>query len=267
MTRTYSPADLVVLPKLDVAGAITVGTELVTAARAAGVLPPPIHKAFGHLSAAHLDLRAAASAKYPATPAVDADRLREIDRALDAAWSAFLDWLFGWSKLAGDGAPFAARARTVLDAVFPDGLKFTQLQYKIEWSESDTRLERIRSKKLDDVVRSLGGEVFLRVLRAAHLVYGQALGVTTAPPPRDEPALNLRDKLNAFNDALRTYVVRVSAHADEDHPATVALANALLRPLMEWEMSRTPARAEPLPPLPDDPCQQSPPGSNPSEES
>src|SRR5262249_53134424 len=139
-------------------------------------------------------------------PAEDPQRAKLADQAIDAAWSGLFDWLTGWSKI--PGVAKAKVAQELVTKLFPDGLKFVLLAYKLEWAESDARLLLIKEEKLDAQIGKLGGEEILKALHAAHKEYGEAIGITGAPA---EGLSTIRDALDDFIDALRTYVVRVSA--------------------------------------------------------
>jgi hypothetical protein len=233
--RSFAAGDIVQLPKLNVAGAIALGTELATKAKDAGKLPAPIAKALGKLDAAHAALRTAAKDRLPDPATLDSPDAREADRVIDAAWSATFDWVSGWTRLPLDtNADRVAIARALMTSLFPEGLKFTQLQYKLEWAESQTRLDRIDAEHLGEKFTHLGGEDFLKTLRKAHKAYGDVLGLTKAKKA-EAPVASLRDPLDAFLMALRSYVVKVTANADEDHPESVKFVDELLQPLASWQ--------------------------------
>jgi hypothetical protein len=232
MDRSFSPDDLVQLPQLDAMSAIALGEALLTAAKARKPLPKTIAKAHDKLAASVAALRTAAAGRI-GTPATSSPRASAADRILDACWSALFDWLTGWSKL--PDAPQAKQAAAILADVYPEGLKFTQLAYKLQWGESDARLELIKTKGHDDTIRDLGGQVFLTKLRASHKEYGEALGITRVPDAR--ATATIRSALDAFTAALRKYALKVSAHVDDEAPETSVIAEALLEPLARWEGS------------------------------
>lgn len=239
MSRSFDAADIVVLPVLDVSSAITLGGEMITAAKSAEKthkLPKTIKKSLTAVSERHQALRAASAERLSSAQSADGSRSVRADRRIDAAWNALLTWLSGWAKLP-DAVPQAIQARNIVDTIFADGLKFLTLPYKQEWAESDTRLLRIGNEKLDTDIVKLGGTPFLDELRAAHAEYGEALGITKTPDSPNTGA-NLRDALTAFLLSLRTYVVRVSAHVDEEEAGSADLATSLLVPLTRWESSR-----------------------------
>jgi hypothetical protein len=233
MTRSFDAADMVVLPVLDVSGAITLGEALLTAAEEAGKthkLPKVVSKALGVLANRHQALRAGAAERLNAGQNVDGTRTVLADRRIDAAWGALSLWLAGLSKLPED-LPQSAQAHTILVDLFPDGLKFLTLPFKIEWAESELRIVRLSTQKYDATIESLGGKVFLDELLAAHAAYGEALCIKKTP---EKPAAeaNLRDALTAFRNALRAYVLRVSAQVEDDDMESGDLADALLAPLV-----------------------------------
>ncbi len=233
MDRSFEAADLVQLPTIGVAGAIALGTELATQVNASGKLPAPITKAFAALAASHLALRDAAQGRLPDASMLESASVREADRTLDAAWSSTFDWCTGWSKVPLEvNAAKVAIARGLLASLFSTGLKFTQIQYKLEWSESQTRLDLIDREQLSASFDALGGEAFLKTIRAAHKAYGEALGLTKAKTEVAQPSL--REPLDAFLAALRVVIVRVSAHSDPDVPGSAELAKRLLGPVTQW---------------------------------
>jgi hypothetical protein len=243
MDRSFEASDMVQLPTIGVAGAIALGTEIATQANAAGKLPSPIARAFITLDASHLVLRDAAKGRLPDASLLESASVREADRTLDAAWSSAFDWCTGWSKLPLDiNAAKVAIARGLVVSLFSTGLKFTQIAYKLEWSESQTRLDLIEEEKLAASFEALGGETFLKTIKVAHKAYGEALGLTKAKA--EAAALpSLREPLDAFLAALRVYVVRVSAHVDPEHAGSAALAKKLLGPVTSWRSASAQAAA------------------------
>lgn len=242
MDRSFEASDMVQLPTIGVAGAIALGTEMATQANAAGKLPAPIARAFVTLDASRFALRDAAKGRLPDASLLESASVREADRTLDAAWSSAFDWCTGWSKLPLEtNAAKVAIARVLLVTLFSTGLKFTQIQYKLEWAESQTRLDLIEEEKLGASFEALGGETFLKTIKVAHKAYGEALGLTKAKIDVTLPSL--REPLDAFLAALRVYVVRVSAHVDPEHAGSAALAKKLLGPVTSWRSASAQAAA------------------------
>lgn len=230
--RSYTALDLVRLPRFDAGGAQGLG-EAVLAAACGVALSHGAKLALGEVEAG---VRAVveASVRRLAGPSAGGSPLKEADARVDAAWSGTYDWLTGWTKL-----PDAAQAQIAAElraALFPDGLRFVKFKFAKEWAESNTRLEAIDKEHLAARFDALGGGAFLHSLRASHRAYGEALGITKAPETSEE-AQRLRDALAQFADALRDYVLQVSAMVRKDDAASSALADKLLAPIMTWEAS------------------------------
>jgi len=248
MTRTFRPFDLVQLPNLDAAGAQTLGAEVIAVATGK-TLPPPIAEALADLTAAHQALKKAAEQRLPSADAGN-PASQAADMALDAAWSSLFTLLRGWSKLPDHS--HADVAATLLGQVFPDKLRFTQLPFKLEWAESDTRLRTIDSRGLAKDLETLGATPALIQLRKLHAQYGEVLDITT--PSNPQPAANIRDALEVFRDSLRVYVVRVAASERQQDPSSADLALELVAPIERWEVTHAataaPEAAPPPPPTP-----------------
>ncbi|NUQ78998.1 MAG: hypothetical protein HUU21_36205 [Polyangiaceae bacterium] len=244
MARSFSADNLVTLPKLDARAALTLGAALATAAKTyltknkQKEFPPRIAKANAKLTAATAKLQATVASRL-STSSNDSARAQAADRALDAAWSALYDWLTGWSKL--PRSPQAKIAAAILVDIYPEGLRFILLAYKLQWAESAARLDKIKSAKHDDAIKTLGGESFLKDLRACHKEYGDALGVTEVPS--EKVTTTIREALDAFSTALRKYALTVTAFAeDEDDESSAKMADSLLAPLTAWESTSAPEK-------------------------
>jgi hypothetical protein len=230
MQRTYASLDLVQLPKLDSTSAQTLGTEVLVAAKGKK-LAEHVADSLAELSTAHRALQSASAQRLPTTISADPARTKAADNALDLTWSALFDVLTGWSKLPGHDS--ASVAENLLAQVFPEGLKFVLLAYKLEWAESNTRLLLIKDRKLDSDFDKLGATPILKRLRQAHIEYGEALGVTSATKESVATA-NLRDVLDDFSGALRHYIVCVAASVRKNDAKSAALAEGLLAPVQRW---------------------------------
>lgn len=241
MSRTFSPATLVTLPQLSASAAIAMGTDLLAKARAWHQgLPPAIARSLERLTTSFGELHASAEA---------AQGLRSLNPALvstsdfriDACWAGLQSFLQGWARTPfedGEGVELAEAARRLLELVFPDGLKFTQLSYKLEWAESDVRLARLDQGENEAIVKRLGAEPLVENLRKAHVAYGEALDLTTARVKLKAQG-KMREPLLRFSDALRSYAVVVAAHAADGDPEAQALAEALLAPVTTWRSGGT----------------------------
>lgn len=245
MARTFSSTDLVQLPILDVQSALTLGTEVVSASKPFKSLPEAVTDALHDVKHTLLGLQQAAARRLPAQTTADPLRSKAADTTIDAYWSGSFDWLTGWSKCAG--LPEAAIARRLLDKLFPDGLKFTLLAYKLEWAESNTRIGLIQDEGLDPDFKKLGGSTILAGLRKAHKEYGEALGITKAPATTSTDTASLREALDTFVDALREYVVQASAMVRKKDPSTAETSRALLTPIATWETPGGKAKEAPAP--------------------
>src|SRR5262249_29603983 len=122
------------------------------------------------------------------------------------------------------------------EVLFPDGLRFTQLPYKLQWAASDVRLTQLKRDELDLVIRELGGGPLLQALYRAHAAYGEALGITETSVR--EPTTSIRRAYEEVLDAMRAYVVTVVSTSRKGDPASQDQAERLLKPLSDWPTRR-----------------------------
>jgi hypothetical protein len=230
--RSFTSLSLVALPRVDVLGALTLSAQLVTTADAAGDHPPQVTTALAKLKKARKGLR---QARRNATPLVEAANAQAVDRRLDNFYRAFEGFLASW-ELLGDDAPEAADAQRVRSTMFPDGLKFTQLPYRLQWAASETRIDQLKTGGLAEVVRRLGGERFLKLLVREHARYGDVLAITHEQGDPDDATV--RDHYDALQGALRDYVVAVVATAVAGDETAQEKVDRLLKPIADWPLRK-----------------------------
>ncbi|WP_437563640.1 hypothetical protein [Sorangium sp. So ce542] len=252
MRRTFTAVDLVQLPKLDAPSAQALGTEVLTAAKAvlgdrgaARKVPEGVMEAHEDLTSALATLNQAVATRLPSQPTEDTARAKAADITVDAIWSGLYDVLGGWSKVAG--LPEAETASSLRAALFPRGLKFTQIAYKLEWAESNTRILMIKDGDLGAQLKRLGVGKILDRLYAAHEAYGAALGITSPVEGAEVEVTNVRAALDELVDALRTYVVRVSGMVSKRDPRKTEIAQQLLAPIENWRPAAARGKAAETP--------------------
>ncbi len=223
--------DLVTMPRLSASNAVALGTELLAKADAQGALPAGFDKARGRLEEALERLRASHSVLEDA-PVLDVQAVSEADRELDAAWSALYSFLQGWAKLPRKDAERGA-AQRLLESIYPNGLKFTLLTFKLEWAESKARLDRLEDEPYAGLLAGLGGTPFKEELRTALKAYGEALHMTNPEGARATSA-HEHAPLDEFVEALRGYVLQASAHGEHAEGDARTQAEALLAPFTTW---------------------------------
>lgn len=231
--RTFTALDLVRLPRLDANTAQSLGSAVLAAAESVTLSEGP-KEALAEVSiAVNALIEAASTHKLPAPIANDGPSSRDADSKLDSAWVGTYDWLTGWARLPEE--PKAQVAAALRDRLFPDGLKFTRYSFTKEWAESNTRLSLINDSELEKSFETLGGSAFLETIRKTHKVYGDILGITKAQEEEAARATRIRDAMDRLVDALRGYVLQVSAMARKSDPASQTLVDKLLAPIANWQ--------------------------------
>jgi hypothetical protein len=235
MARSFTALNLVVLPLLSSAAAVVLGHELLAVARRQAGLPPLVAPTFERLEGAYDSL--CASRKYmDEVQGIDAAAAGEADVVLDANWGAFHSFLQGWMRVSSASSMAQAeRARALNEGIFPEGLRFLTLPYKLEWAETMRRLDRLGDPDYDEHVKALGAEPFVEAIGEAFRAYGAALRLSERRVEGKATA-KVREPLDRFVGALRSYVLHVATYAStggEGSPEQ-ALAAALLEPLANW---------------------------------
>ncbi|WP_437893544.1 hypothetical protein [Sorangium sp. So ce124] len=232
----YTASEVIQLPRFTAVGAMALGEQLLTAAKPSRKqLAKGIARVLAALLSRHGELASALRDQVSLSGGgEESENSVECDRVLDGCWSGLHDFLTAFTKLP-PGAPEVAEASSLKATLFTGGLKFLQLTYVLQWSESELRIQRIHKNGLDARIEALGGKRFLAALEAAHAAYGKALGVT-APAAAAAAPPSVREALDAFTEALRAYVIKVMGSVEPDEPETQELADKLLAPLASWSV-------------------------------
>ncbi len=226
---SLASSDLIQLPRLTAAEAAGLLGELLHAAANVGPLPAGIERSRQRVATAYAALERAITGI--AVGAADADRQREADRAIDNAWEAAFLWLSGFCKLPEAANSHVTAAHALFAQIFPDGITFTRLPYKVQFAESQARLDSIANEGHEETFAVLGGSSFLAELYRTHKAYEEALKPLLEI---DDDPRNRNEELAAALPALRQYVSRVVSYSDPGLAGSEALANALLAPLARW---------------------------------
>lgn len=226
---SLASSDLIQLPRLNAPEAAGLLGELLTAAASVGPLPAGVERSKQRLGVAYTALEGAITGV--SVRAGDVDRQREADRAIDNAWEATHLWLSGFCKLPVEANAHVPSARALYNQIFPDGVSFTRLPFRVQFSESQARLDSIANEGHEETFAVLGGSSFLAELYRTHKAYEEALRPLLA---LDEDPRNRNEELASALQALRQYVLRVVSFADPGISGSEALQNALLAPLARW---------------------------------
>lgn len=238
--RSFNPSDFVALPRYSASGAVALGASLLSAYKEekSSDLPKSVvasaKRLFGSYEALESDFTQHIIDTAPVT-----DELRQTDTDVDGCWVSLQTLLSSYSRLPAQGKDqdLKAKAREIQSVVFPDGLKFILLPYKLEWAESQGRLNIIDERGYAGDIEALGGKMILATLRRTHQKYGDLQGLSKVSAP--ERIVDLRGKLDTFSNELREYIVKVSATVDRDVDGSDQLAARLLAPVAKWQSTAT----------------------------
>ncbi|HEU4409286.1 MAG TPA: hypothetical protein VFS43_28770 [Polyangiaceae bacterium] len=237
--RSFSPVNLVAVPRTSATSAMALGTALITTARQEPKLPPRFVRPLKRLETECEALRISRQ-QQDDTPEVDASAATKADQELDGAWSGLHTMLVGSTKLTAtpEGVERGVRARAVIDRVFPRGLRFLKLPHREQWAESQKKLDRLAEPTIAAHIEALGAGPFVRAIVAAYTNYGAVLHLTQRKAEA-KAQVKVREPLERVLDAVRRYVVQVAAYLDEheDDPAAQAMCRGLLEPLATWKSS------------------------------
>lgn len=240
-------------PNLDVATTIALGRQLVAAAPAKPAAGAK--RTLAALSTAIDALEAAMVSTLRAAPVADK---RPVDLRADRAWSAIELRLAAWLQLPIDENANAALAAELHRALFPDGLRFLQLEYGAQWAEAEVRMQYLKKDQREATLIELCGKPFVIELQKAHTAYGTMVGATGSTNKKgDGVAPDTNTLRKRAQQAILAYQIQLVAMCMAGDGPEQHAGRAALRPVDEYREKLVPARPkaeEPAPPpAPSDP--------------
>jgi hypothetical protein len=231
--RTYSPFDIIALPRVDANGAIALAKAVEAAAGEQKDLPATLHAALKGITSCRDALQ---KAKGGVAVSI---QVRDADRAEDDAACALYALLSAWARLSAY-IPEGKMAQALSDRLFGDGVGFVNYKVEQEWAVVDSLLKVIVEEGLEANLIALGAAPMLTHLKAVHTTYGEAIGMTKTPAESAEVGQKRDDLL----DAMRFYVLRVAGMSEPGDAAGKSMAGALLRPIVAWRTEKPQAKGK-----------------------
>jgi len=228
MARNFSSVDLVQLPLVDSHGAVALASVIEAAAAKFNDLPQNVVETIVQIVTDRAILQQAI-AKAPGAVVT----VKEADRRMDKVGVAFHDILAAWASLQ-EFLPQGKTAQILLDRLFSEGRTFVNLKVKEEWAAIETKIATVEREGLAGPIGDVGATPVFTLLRDTHALYGQVVGTTDVPGEVPE----VRESRHALLDSIRDYVLQVAATVKRNKPETGTRAEALLKPVREWESTR-----------------------------
>lgn len=229
MQRTFSPVDLVQLPRIDANGSVALATALEAAATPFQNLPSAILDCLTQIGS-DKQILLQALAKTPTGLLT----VKEIDRRVDRVAGALHDVTAAWATLA-EFMSEGEKAKVLHERLFADGRRFLNLKVQEEWAAIETKLATVERENLKGSIEAIGAIPIYSLLKQFQTEYGAIIG-TTQPL---EEAPEIRDSKTALLDSIRSYVIQVAASVKRGAPDTATRADALLKPVREWESTKS----------------------------
>ncbi|HRI52093.1 MAG TPA: hypothetical protein PLW65_18090 [Pseudomonadota bacterium] len=183
---------------------------------------------------------------------------RPVDLAADHSWGALELRLAAWLQLPADEYAQVEAATILHSQLFPDGLRFTQLEYGAQWAEAESRIQMLKSSGQLPLLERLCDKPFVTELLRCHAAYGAMVGTNlpghaaaksrkktgAAGKRSEEPVvtLDLGWLRKQTQQAILAHQIQLMAMRISGSPAERAAAQAALRPLDEYREKLAPSR-------------------------
>lgn len=203
---SIDPAAYTRVPPLDLPSMIALCRQLLVESPTSP--PPAVRSSQGQLAM----LTQHAADEHRAQLGADRSQAtRPIDIAADNAWGCTYRRLATYADLPADLYPRAGRAQALLARLFPDGLRFTQLEYGAQWVEAESRIQILIADRgrLRTELTELVGDDFVEELFRAHAAYGEMVGATRRRPLRART--DLRSLRLRLMEAATTHLIQLVA--------------------------------------------------------
>lgn len=233
------------LPVMDLSEAVALATALL-GARPSKAAPSVVEEA-KRVTAARDRARAVQRGGAGSTDA------RAYDVAMDRAWATFVRRVQDHVELPAARRADAADVARIYGVV--SDLSILKLNYLAEFAQIGARLDALKREGLLEFARTLVGDAFVDEVLLCHGEYGQALGITAAPPSNPNIVVDRGEARLALVEAIAEYAVQVMAQARAGRieswtPASKALAPVAALRARQQRADRAPPPAPPRAPHP-----------------
>ncbi len=179
---------------------------------------------------------------------------RPIDLLADHSWSAVHLRLLGWLELPASEYPEVAQAQALFAKLFPEGLRFIQLEYGAQWVEAESRIAWLKQAGQQPTLEKLCGKAFVTELLRAHTAYGQMVGADPKQRPKPSKRPELATLRKQVQQAILAHQLQLVALRVSGDDAERQAAQEALRPVDEYRDKLAPGRSSrPDEPAPDGP--------------
>jgi hypothetical protein len=227
-TKAFDPNQYLRTPRLDLPQAFSLAIALLHA------LPKEAsagsRRAAKALRAATVALKQLWSARERSLSTVKTVDKVAADNRIDVAWGALKMRVSACAMLPEAASPLVVLAESLETQLFSRGMSFLKAAMEAEWAVSDEMLTRIDKDGLAATIDAVAGPEYLVEIRAAHIAYGEALGLTKAHVAPEDVS-TLLEPLRAVISAIGDYALQIVASVDREDPASIKVAKNALLPM------------------------------------
>lgn len=233
-TKAFDPSQYLRTPRLDLPQAFSLAIALLHA------LPKEAsagsRRAAKALRAATVALKQLWSARERALSTAKTVNRVAADNRIDVAWGALKMRVSACAMLPEAASPLVVIAEALEAQLFSRGMSFLKAPMEAEWAVSDEMITRIDKDGLAGSIDAVAGPEYLVEIRAAHIAYGEALGLTKAHVAQEGVA-TLLEPLRAVISAIGDYALQIVATVDRDDAASIKVAKNALLPMDRYRES------------------------------
>lgn len=222
-------------PYLDNATTVALGRQL--AAVAAGITAPSVKKSVSVMNRAVGKLADGMAEQV----GLDApQQKRPIDLCADHSWGGLQLRLLGWLELPAQDYQEVAQAAELHAKLFPEGLRFIQLEYGAQWAEAEARIAWLKGAGQLAQLERLCGKPFVTELLRAHAAYADMVGTATKARGADASRPDLTQLRKAAHRAIAAHQIQLVALIVAGE--FTQEAEAALRPLDDYRDKLAPQK-------------------------
>ncbi len=191
--------------------------------------PDHVLKSRKKLIAAADSAASALTARRRRLGAVSEEDARAVDALADSLFGALRMRIQGYAALPGAEYPLAPKAAEIDARLFgQDGLSFLTLSYSSQSAAMATVLQLIEEDNLRKEIDQIAGKEFLQAIRAVLPRYEAMAKARLTAADED---VSLKEQVRALANAVVDYATKVLGMIDNDHPETLDVVRAALRPI------------------------------------
>ena len=182
-------------------------------------------------------------------------RIQPFRNEFKSYWGGLHDILAAKARLGEGFGDVGVRAQRLIDAYFPEGVSFVNLDSYAAWFEGQRRLDRMAEEEAMAELEALASPQVVQAIKKSTAALAEAIGVGKTPRSDVPSATAVQETMAKFSRAVGAYTRLLAAKVDEADADSIERFRRAVAPIDEYRSMRGKGGTEPEEPAEPEPTE------------